>query len=84
MTTIEAALAQLVRQDAPRVLALLAGRYRDLHLADDAVADALAEAAKRWPVQGIPDNPGASLNRVASRRAIDRVLLMIWLLIRMK
>lgn len=73
MTNIEAALAQLVRQDAPRVLALLAGRYSDLHLADDAVADALAEAAKQWPVQGVPDNPGAWLNRVASRRAIDRV-----------
>ncbi len=73
MTNIEAALAQLVRQDAPRVLALLAGRFSDLHLADDAVADALAEAAKQWPVQGIPDNPGAWLNRVASRRAIDRV-----------
>lgn len=73
MTDIDAALAQLVRQDAPRVLALLAGRFSDLHLADDAVADALAEAAKRWPEQGVPDNPGAWLNRVASRRAIDRV-----------
>jgi RNA polymerase sigma-70 factor (ECF subfamily) len=73
MATIDAALAQLVRQDAPRVLALLAGRYRDLHLADDAVADALAEAAKRWPVDGVPDNPGAWLNRVASRRAVDRI-----------
>ena len=73
MDDIEAALAQLVRQDAPRVLALLAGRFSDLHLADDAVADALAEAARQWPDQGIPDNPGAWLNRVASRRAIDRV-----------
>ncbi len=73
MATIEAALAQLVRQDAPRVLALLAGRYSDVHLADDAVADALAEAAKRWPTDGVPDNPGAWLNRVASRRAVDRI-----------
>lgn len=73
MASIEAALAQLVRQHAPRVIALLAGRYSDVHLADDAVADALAEAAKRWPTDGVPDNPGAWLNRVASRRAIDRI-----------
>lgn len=73
MDNIDAALAQLVRQDAPRVLALLAGRHGDLHLADDAVADALAEAAKQWPSDGVPDNPGAWLNRVASRRAIDRI-----------
>ena len=55
------------------MLALLAGRYSDLHLADDAVADALVEAAKRWPTDGVPDNPGAWLNRVASRRAVDRI-----------
>ena len=55
------------------MLALLAGRFSDLHIADDAVADGLAEAAKRWPTQGVPDNPGAWLNRVATRRAIDRV-----------
>lgn len=73
MANIEAALARLVRHDAPRVVALLAGRYNDLHLADDAVADALAEAAKRWPTSGVPDNPGAWLNRVASRRAVDRI-----------
>ena len=73
MDNIDAELAQLVRHDAPRVLALLAGRFGDLHLADDAVADALAEAAKQWPTQGVPDNPGAWLNRVATRRAIDRV-----------
>ena len=73
MATIDAALAQLVREDAPRVLALLAGRHGDLHLADDAVADALAEATKRWPTDGVPNNPGAWLNRVASRRAIDRI-----------
>jgi RNA polymerase sigma-70 factor (ECF subfamily) len=73
MDNIDAALAQLVRHDAPRVLALLAGRFSDLHLADDAVADALAEATTQWPTQGVPANPGAWLNRVASRRAIDRV-----------
>ncbi len=71
MTNVDAVLARLVRHDAPRVLALLAGRYRDLHLADDAVADALAVAADRWPTDGVPDNPGAWLNRVASRKAID-------------
>ncbi|MFK8025590.1 MAG: RNA polymerase sigma factor [Ilumatobacter sp.] len=71
MDVVDAALARLVRQDAPRVLALLAGRYGQLHLADDAVADALASAADRWPTDGVPDNPAAWLNHVANRKAID-------------
>lgn len=71
MDNVDAALARLVRQDAPRVLALLAGRYGQLHLADDAVADALATAADRWPTDGVPDNPAAWLNHVANRKAID-------------
>ncbi|MFN6122177.1 MAG: sigma factor, partial [Actinomycetes bacterium] len=56
-----------------RVLALLARRLRDLDLADEAVQDALATAARRWPVDGIPNNPAAWLFTVARNRAIDRL-----------
>jgi RNA polymerase sigma-70 factor (ECF subfamily) len=53
------------------VLALLAKRFADLDLADEAVQDALARAAERWPVDGVPDNPGGWLMTVARNRAVD-------------
>ncbi len=55
------------------MLALLARRFRNLDLADEAVQDALATAARRWPVDGIPINPPAWLFTVARNRAIDRL-----------
>lgn len=55
------------------MLAILAGHFRDLDLADDAVQEALAEAARTWPTRGIPANPAAWLLSVARRRAIDRL-----------
>lgn len=55
------------------MLALLARRLGDLDLADEAVQDAMVEAARTWPVAGVPDNPGAWLYAVARRRALDRV-----------
>jgi RNA polymerase sigma-70 factor (ECF subfamily) len=70
---IDAALTRLAREESGRVLALLARRFRDLDLADEAVQDALATAARRWPVDGIPTNPPAWLFTVARNRAIDRL-----------
>ncbi|HEY4607124.1 MAG TPA: hypothetical protein VIH55_05700 [Acidimicrobiia bacterium] len=40
------------------VLASVATRYRDIDLAEEAVQDALVEALRTWPEQGVPDNPG--------------------------
>jgi RNA polymerase sigma-70 factor (ECF subfamily) len=70
---VDAALTRLAREESGRVLALLARRLRDLDLADEAVQDALATAARRWPVDGIPNNPAAWLFTVARNRAIDRL-----------
>jgi RNA polymerase sigma-70 factor (ECF subfamily) len=55
------------------VLALLARRFGDLDVADDAVQDALTVAAQRWPEDGIPSNPAAWLFTVARNRAVDRL-----------
>ena len=68
---IEQALVDLARDDSGRVLAVLARRFSDLDLADDAVQEALIEASQRWPVDGVPTNPGGWLYRVAQRKAID-------------
>ena len=44
-----------------------------MHLADDAVQEALLQAARVWPERGVPDNPSAWLLVSARRKAIDRV-----------
>lgn len=71
MGNIDAELSRLARQHAPRVLALLAGRFGDVDLADDAVQEALIEATTKWTDDTIPANPAAWLNTVARRKAID-------------
>jgi len=55
------------------VLALLAARFHDVDLADDAVQDALVQAVETWATSGIPSNPAGWLYRVAHNRIIDRL-----------
>jgi RNA polymerase sigma-70 factor (ECF subfamily) len=55
------------------VVAGLARRFGDLDVAEEAAAEAFATALKRWPVDGIPANPGAWLTTTAKRKAIDRI-----------
>ena len=50
-------LAQVVRGEWGRLLALLAARYRRLDLAEDALGDAVEAAARTWPRDGVPDQP---------------------------
>ncbi len=69
---VSKALADAARLQAPRVLAILATRFGSLDLADDAVADALVDAARSWPATGVPHNPAGWLMTTAKRRAIDR------------
>ena len=45
----------------------------DFELAEEAVQDAFAVALERWPVDGLPDNPGAWITTTARNRAIDRI-----------
>jgi RNA polymerase sigma-70 factor (ECF subfamily) len=45
----------------------------DFDLAEDAVQEAFAAAAERWPRDGPPPNPGAWLTITARNRAIDRL-----------
>ncbi len=55
------------------MLACLIGYLGDFDLAEEAVAEAFAVAAQRWPSGGMPDNPGAWLMTTARNRAIDRL-----------
>jgi len=68
-----AALEAAIREEGGRVLALLARRYGDLDLAEEAVATALENAVRTWPRDGVPTNPGGWLLVAARRAAIDRL-----------
>jgi RNA polymerase sigma factor (sigma-70 family) len=61
----------LLRELAPQVLGTLARRYGDFAAAEDAVQEALLEAALRWP-ESMPDNPRGWLVQVAARRMTDQ------------
>jgi RNA polymerase sigma-70 factor, ECF subfamily len=45
----------------------------DFDLAEEAVQEAFVVALERWPRDGLPENPGAWITRVARNKAIDRL-----------
>jgi len=59
------------RIESARLIAGLARLVRDVALAEDLAQDALVSALDQWPVDGVPDKPGAWLMAVAKRRAVD-------------
>ncbi len=61
------------RAEYGRVVASLVRRLGDIDLAEEAAAEALLVAVERWPVDGIPPNPGGWLTTTAGNRAIDRI-----------
>lgn len=62
---------QAARSSYGRLLAILAAPTRDIPLAEDALADAFEQALRRWPVDGVPDNPEGWLLTVARNRQRD-------------
>ena len=65
-------LAGTVREEWGRLVSLLLARFRRLDLVEDALADAVETAARRWPRDGVPDNPAGWLHTAARRRILDR------------
>ena len=61
----------LLRELAPQVLGVLMRRYGGLDICEDAVQEALLDAATQWPASGTPDNPRGWLLTVATRRLTD-------------
>ncbi|MFI5086198.1 MAG: sigma factor, partial [Actinomycetales bacterium] len=68
---VEARLERTVRASYGRLLAILAAPDGDIASAEDALADALERALRRWPRDGIPDNPEGWLLTVARNRLRD-------------
>ena len=69
MTTPEP-IERVFREEYARVVATLTRRFGDLDVAEEAAAEALVVALERWPVDGVPPNPGAgSPSPPATRRS---------------
>jgi RNA polymerase sigma factor (sigma-70 family) len=66
-----ASTEDLLRELAPQVLGVLMRRYGGLDTCEDAVQEALLDAAAQWPASGTPDNPRGWLLTVATRRLTD-------------
>ena len=69
----DAAIDRLFRRESGRAVATLIRVLGDFDLAEEAVQEAWVIALQRWPVQGVPDNPGAWITTTARNRAIDRL-----------
>ena len=65
------ALERVFRAASGRIIAVLAARYRNLALAEDAFSEACLRALRAWPESGVPDDPAAWLYRAASHVIVD-------------
>lgn len=66
-------LAATHRSEWGRLVSLLVARTRRLDLVEDALAEAFARAAARWPVDGVPANPTGWLYTTAHRQVVGRL-----------
>lgn len=73
MSDLRTRIEAIYREEYGRVVASLARRFGDLDIAEDAAGEALVTALEKWPVDGIPPNPGGWLTTTAGNRAIDRI-----------
>jgi RNA polymerase sigma factor (sigma-70 family) len=73
VTSPEPTVDDLLRTLAPQVVGVLTRRYGDFAAAEDAVQEALLDAAGQWPAEGVPRNPRGWLVQVAVRRMTEQV-----------
>ena len=67
------AIERIYREEYGRVVASLVRRFGDIDIAEEAAGEALLVAVEKWPVDGVPPNPGGWLTTTAGNRAIDRI-----------
>jgi RNA polymerase sigma-70 factor (ECF subfamily) len=68
-----AAIHRVVAEEYGRCVATLVRALGDIDLAEEAVQDAVTVALTRWPVDGVPPNPGGWIVTTGRRRALDRL-----------
>lgn len=65
-------IARVFAAEYGRAVAVLTRVLGDIDLAEDAVQDAFATAARTWPESGLPPSPAGWIITTARNRAIDR------------
>ncbi len=71
--TAREAVEEVYRAEHARIFAGLVRTLRDFDRAEDAMAEALACALERWPLDGIPECPAAWITTTAQRKGIERL-----------
>ena len=69
--TVERTVAAVWRIESAKIVGTLARMVGDFGWAEDLAQEALLDALRQWPVEGVPRNGAAWLTAVAKRRAID-------------
>ena len=73
MTNVHITLAEVFREEVGHLTAALMYLLDDFAVAEEIVQDTVLVALERWPLDGIPDRPGAWLLTVARRRALNQL-----------
>jgi RNA polymerase sigma-70 factor (ECF subfamily) len=72
-TVDEGLIGRIFHEESGRSVAALVRIFGDIDLAEDAVQEAFAVALRKWPVSGLPPNPGGWITTTARNRAIDHL-----------
>ncbi|GAA4591038.1 putative RNA polymerase sigma factor [Actinoplanes octamycinicus] len=73
MSEVRATVGVVWKQESARIVGALLRMVHDVGLAEELAQDALVAAMEQWPVDGVPDNPGAWLTTIARRKAVDHL-----------
>lgn len=66
-------LTHVYRDASAKAVAILAGIFGDIDIAEESVQEAFVVAASKWPEDGAPLNPSAWIVTTARNKAIDRL-----------
>jgi RNA polymerase sigma-70 factor (ECF subfamily) len=66
-------IERIFRSEYGRAVAVMARRFGDIDVAEEAVQDAFAAALERWPAAGLPPSPQGWIITTARNHAIDRL-----------
>jgi RNA polymerase sigma-70 factor (ECF subfamily) len=66
-------LERIFREESGKVVATLVRLFGDIDIAEEMVQEAFLVASEKWPITGLPPNPGGWITTTARNRAIDRL-----------
>ena len=73
MAELDGPVERAFRESAGIAVATLARLFGNIDLAEEAVQEAFAVAAERWPRDGVPANPGGWIVTTARNKGLDRL-----------